>query len=226
MKKILAFFITLGLVAAPLSASAHPGRTDANGGHTCRTNCAKWGLKDGEYHYHNGGSSTKTTSAPTTKETQSATTKPTTSKPAEKKLPGTLKVTVTRVVDGDTFKAKVNGKEGSIRLIGVDTPETVHPNKPVQPYGPEASAYTKKRLDGQTVTLEFDVQQRDKYGRLLAYVWLGNAKNPKAEMLNQTLVKEGYAQVATFPPNVKYTDSFVKLQKQARDAKKGLWAEK
>ncbi|MEZ2661562.1 thermonuclease family protein [Aneurinibacillus aneurinilyticus] len=72
------------------------------------------------------------------------------------------------------------------------------------------------------VTLEFDVQQRDKYGRLLAYVWLGNAKNPKAEMLNQTLVKEGYAQVATFPPNVKYTDSFVKLQKQAKDAKKGM----
>ncbi|GED13762.1 thermonuclease family protein [Aneurinibacillus migulanus] len=225
MKKILALMIMLGLVAAPLSASAHPGRTDANGGHTCRTNCAKWGLKDGEYHYHNGGS-TKTTSAPTTKATQPAPTKPATTKPAQNKLPGTLKVTVTKVVDGDTFKAKINGKEESIRLIGIDTPETVHPNKPVQPYGPEASAYTKKRLDGQTVTLEFDVQQRDKYGRLLAYVWLGNAKNPKAEMLNQTLVKEGYAQVATFPPNVKYTDSFVKLQKQARDAEKGLWAKK
>ncbi|MED0670393.1 thermonuclease family protein [Aneurinibacillus aneurinilyticus] len=226
MKKILALILMLGLVAAPLSAFAHPGRTDANGGHTCRTNCAKWGLKDGEYHYHNGGSSTKTTSSPTTKATQPSATKPATSKPAEKKLPGTLKVTVTRVVDGDTFKAKVNGKEESIRLIGVDTPETVHPNKPVQPYGPEASAYTKKRLDGQTVTLEFDVQQRDKYGRLLAYVWLGDAKNPKAEMLNQTLVKEGYAQVATFPPNVKYTDSFVNLQKQAREAGKGLWANK
>lgn len=214
MKKILAFFITMGLVATPLVASAHPGRTDANGGHTCRTNCAKWGLKDGEYHFHNGGS-TKTTPAP--KVTQPA------PKPVKAKLPATLKVTVTKVVDGDTFKAKINGKEENIRLIGSDTPETVHPSKPVQPYGPEASAYTKKCLAGQTVTLEFDVQQRDKYGRLLVYVWLGSGKNPKAGMLNQTLVKEGYAQVLTIPPNVKYTNSFVKLQKQARDAKKGLW---
>lgn len=221
-KKIAMFLIALGLVAAPLSASAHPGRTDANGGHTCRTNCAKWGLEDGEYHYHNGGGSSSTT----TKATQPAAAKPAAPKPAQTKLPGTLKVTVTKVVDGDTFKAKVNGKEESIRLIGIDTPETVHPSKPVQPYGPEASAYTKKRLAGQTVTLEFDVQQRDKYGRLLAYVWLGSGKNAKAEMLNQTLVKEGYARVATFPPNVKYTDSFVKLQKQARDAGKGLWKKK
>ncbi|WP_412158681.1 thermonuclease family protein [Aneurinibacillus migulanus] len=88
----------------------------------------------------------------------------------------------------------------------------------LQSYGPEASTYTKKRKRNFN-------QQRDKYGRLL-YVWLGNAKNPKAEMFNQTLVKEDYAQVATFPPNVKYTNNFVKLQKQARNAKKGLWREK
>lgn len=224
MKKLIASIIALTLAVAPLTtASAHPGRTDANGGHTCRTNCEQWGLEYGEYHYHNGGSSSSSSSSSAPKPApKPAATKPD-AKPTVKKLPGTLKVKVSAVVDGDTFKAVINGKEETIRLIGVDTPETVHPSKPVQPYGPEASAYTKKRLTGQTVTLEFDVQQRDKYGRLLAYVWLG--KN-KVEMFNQTLVKEGYAQVATFPPNVKYTDSFVKLQQQARENQKGLWGKK
>jgi micrococcal nuclease len=212
--------------------SAHPGRTDANGGHTCRTNCAKWGLQDGEYHYHNGGGSSSSgssssTSKPAPKPQPTAASTPKQEKqPALKKVQQNISVKVTKVVDGDTIKVKINGKEENVRLIGVDTPENVHPSKPVQYYGPEASAYTKKRLEGQTITLEFDVQQRDKYGRLLAYVWLANGKNKKAEMFNQTLVKEGYAQVLTIPPNVKYTDSFVKLQKQARDANRGLWSKK
>ncbi len=128
-----------------------------------------------------------------------------------------LTVNVVKVVDGDTIKVTIDGKEENVRLIGVDTPETVHPSKPVQPYDPEASAYTKSRLEGQTVRLEFDVQERDQYGRLLAYVWLND------EMINKTLVAEGYAMVATFPPNIRYVDDFTKLQTQARDAKKGLW---
>ncbi|MFT9486036.1 MAG: stalk domain-containing protein [Tepidibacillus sp.] len=125
---------------------------------------------------------------------------------------------VTEVVDGDTIKVIYNGKEESVRMIGIDTPETKHPTKGVQPYGPEASAYTKERLKGKEVRLEFDVQERDMYGRLLAYVWIGN------EMFNATIVKEGYAQVSTFPPNVKYVDNFVKLQAEARANKKGLWS--
>lgn len=126
-------------------------------------------------------------------------------------------VDVLRVVDGDTIEVMYQGKKESVRLIGVDTPETVHPSKPVQPYGPEASAFTKARLGGQRVGLEFDVEQRDQYGRLLAYVWLGD------QMFNQVLVQEGYAQVATFPPNVKYVDLFTQLQREAREANRGLW---
>lgn len=127
-------------------------------------------------------------------------------------------VTVLSVVDGDTFKVEINGKQESVRLIGVDTPETVHPSKEVQPYGPQASAYTKQRLTGQQVRLEFDAAERDQYGRLLAYAWLGD------EMYNATLIREGYAQVLTVPPNVKYVDQLVALQKEARAAGRGLWA--
>jgi micrococcal nuclease len=126
-------------------------------------------------------------------------------------------VEVLRVVDGDTIEVLYNGKKEDVRLIGVDTPETVHPSKPVQPYGPEASAFTKAQLTGKRVGLEFDVEQRDRYGRLLAYVWLDN------KMFNRTLIQEGYAQVATFPPNVKYVDDFTRLQKEAREARRGLW---
>lgn len=126
-------------------------------------------------------------------------------------------VEVVRVVDGDTIKVRLNGKEENVRLIGVDTPETVHPTQPVQPYGPEASAFTKAQLTGKQVGLEFDVEERDRYGRLLAYVWLGD------QMFNRILVQEGYAQIATFPPNVKYADEFLALQREAREANRGLW---
>lgn len=128
-------------------------------------------------------------------------------------------VTVVSVVDGDTIKVSRNGQTETVRLIGVDTPETVHPTKPVQPYGPEASAYTKQRLTGQEVRLEYDAEERDQYGRLLAYVWLGD------EMFNATLLREGYAQLLTVPPNVKYVDQFRALQEEARQAGRGLWSE-
>jgi len=124
---------------------------------------------------------------------------------------------VTRVVDGDTIEVTLTGQKEKVRLIGVDTPETVHPTKGEEPYGKEASDYTMSRLDGQAVNLEFDVQERDQYGRLLAYVWLGS------ELFNETLVKEGYAQIATFPPNVKYIDRFRAAQEQAREQNRGLW---
>lgn len=124
-------------------------------------------------------------------------------------------VTVTRVVDGDTIEISppIDGLT-DVRLIGVDTPETYGGQ---QPYGPEAKAFTTSRLSGQRVELEFDVEKVDPYGRLLAYVWIGD------ELFNETLVREGYAQVATFPPNVKYVDRFLAAQRQARAAGAGLW---
>lgn len=127
---------------------------------------------------------------------------------------------VVSVTDGDTFEINYNGTKTKVRLIGVDTPESVHPNsKKNNEYGEEASKYTKSLLEGKTVKLEFDVSPKDKYGRLLAYVYLENG-----EMLNEELLKEGYAQVATYPPNVKYVENFKAIQKEARENKVGFWS--
>jgi micrococcal nuclease len=125
---------------------------------------------------------------------------------------------VERVVDGDTFQIKFNGKLEKVRLIGVDTPETVNPNVPKEYFGKEASDFTKKMISKKNVRLEFDVQQRDKYGRLLCYVYLEDGR-----MLNEILLEEGYASVMTVPPNVKYSKRFLKLQQDSRNNKKGLW---
>lgn len=128
---------------------------------------------------------------------------------------------VVSVVDGDTFKIIYNQKEEKVRLIGIDTPESVHADKSKNTkYGKIASEYVKELLKSQNVKLEFDVSSKDKYGRLLAYVYLENG-----EMLNEKLLKEGYAQMATYPPNVKYVENFKKMQKQARENKVGFWKE-
>ena len=125
-------------------------------------------------------------------------------------------VEVTRVVDGDTIdiSPSVEGRS-RVRLIGMDTPEVYFGT---QPYGSEASAFAKRELDGEQVGLELDVQKIDPYGRVLAYVYL-----PDGMMFNETLLREGYAQVATFPPNVKYQDRFLEAQREARAANRGLW---
>ena len=125
---------------------------------------------------------------------------------------------VIRVVDGDTLIIDYNGTEERVRLIGVDTPESVHPNEEKNTkFGKKASEFSKNYLENKEVTLEFDVQERDQYGRLLAYVYLNNV------MYNKTLLQEGYAKIATYPPNVKYVDDFTAIQEEARNNKKGLW---
>jgi micrococcal nuclease len=125
-------------------------------------------------------------------------------------------IRVTKVVDGDTIdiSPSVEGRS-RVRLIGMDTPEVYFGT---QPYGPEASAFAKRELDGEEVELELDVQKIDPYGRLLAYVYL-----PDGRMFNEVLLEEGYAQVATFPPNVKYQDRFLEAQREARAQNRGLW---
>lgn len=126
---------------------------------------------------------------------------------------------VTRVIDGDTIEVEIDGTAEKIRLIGIDTPESVHPDQDRNvPYGSIASAFTKEQLSGQSVGLEFDVQERDKYGRLLAYVYLGG------KMFNEILLEQGHAVVSTYPPNVKYVEQFTQLQQQAREQGVGLWS--
>lgn len=132
-------------------------------------------------------------------------------------LPLGLEVRVKRVVDGDTLL--LEGGE-RVRLIGVDTPETKDPRKPVQCFGKEASAFLASRLPpGTAVHLVADVEQRDVFDRLLAYVY----RLPDGMFVNAELVAQGYAQVLTISPNVAHADDFVRLARDAREAGRGLW---
>ncbi|MDQ0247111.1 micrococcal nuclease [Bacillus fengqiuensis] len=127
---------------------------------------------------------------------------------------------VEKVVDGDTLKVNVNGKSETVRLLLVDTPESVHPSKPVQPYAVEASNFVKEQLpEGKKIELELDAGERDKYRRLLAYVWIDK------KMLNEWLLEKGYARVAyVFEPNTKYVDRFREVQKKAQEQELNIWS--
>jgi len=135
---------------------------------------------------------------------------------------------VSRVVDGDTVKLS-DGRR--VRLIGIDTPELHYSDKllrdakrsrrdilAIQELGKMASAFTKGLCEGKKVRLEYDIEKKDRYGRTLAYVYLEDGT-----FLNGKILEEGYGQVMTIPPNVKYADYFLKLQRQARRDNKGLW---
>jgi micrococcal nuclease len=123
---------------------------------------------------------------------------------------------VTRVVDGDTIRL---GEE-RVRLIGVDTPETRRPGTPVECFGRQATALTKRLVEGRRVRLELDVEHRDRYGRLLAYV----RRADDGLHVNAELVRRGYAQVMTVPPNVRHAERFLALQREARARGRGLWS--
>lgn len=127
---------------------------------------------------------------------------------------------VTRVVDGDTVVVRMDGHDERVRLIGVDTPETKDPRKPVQCFGKEASGFTSNLLPkGTRVRLERDVEERDRYDRLLAYLY----RVDDGLFVNRELVAQGYAATLTIPPNVAHADEFAALAAQARDAGLGLW---
>ena len=135
---------------------------------------------------------------------------------------------VVRAVDGDTAVVRVDGQERRVRLLGVDTPETVHPNKPIQFYGKEASNFTKESLNGKRVWLEYDSNPQDRYNRHLAYVWLANPKtidetSIRESMFNARLLLGGYAKVMIIKPNNKYADLFNKIQAEAQKSKIGMW---
>ena len=137
---------------------------------------------------------------------------------------------VVRAVDGDTAVIKVDGQERRVRLLGVDTPETVHPNKPVQFYGKEASRFTKDSLNGRRVWLEYDANPQDRYQRHLAYVWLENPKtineaSIRESMFNARLLLGGYAKVMIIKPNKRYESEFKKFEAEAKNSKRGVWSQ-
>lgn len=124
---------------------------------------------------------------------------------------------VKRAVDGDTILLE-NGEK--VRYIGVNTPESVDPRQPVECFGKEASAFNRDLVEGKRVRLERDTSDRDKYGRLLRFVYLEDGT-----LVNEILVREGYAFVATYPPDIAKQEIFRSAEKLARDEKRGLWNE-
>lgn len=126
---------------------------------------------------------------------------------------------VTKVVDGDTIE--VSGNQ-AVRFIGIDTPETVDPRRPVGCFGKEASSEVKKLLTNQEVVLQKDVSETDKYKRLLRYVFLP-LEDGSILFINDYLVREGFAKVLTYPPDVKYNEQFRQAEKEARENNRGLW---
>ncbi len=130
---------------------------------------------------------------------------------------GTPLYSVTRVIDGDTIEVLYNGVPTRVRYIGVDTPETVHPSRPVECYGKEASERNKALVLGQSVRLERDITDTDRYGRLLRYVYVGDV------FVNYALVVEGYAHARTYPPDVRHSELFREAEYEAREAGRGLW---
>lgn len=139
--------------------------------------------------------------------------------------------TVTRAVDGDTIEVVIEsrtegpgagiaaiGVEHAVRVIGIDTPESVRPGSPVECFGKEAAAAAAALLEGASVRLVKDVEETDRYGRLLRYVYIGD------EMANARLVANGYASAYTYPPNVRHSELFVQLERDAREGDRGLWS--
>jgi micrococcal nuclease len=132
--------------------------------------------------------------------------------------------TVIHVADGDTIEVENQFETLKIRYIGVDTPETVKPNSPVECFGKKASEFNKTLTLNKKVRLESDAGDTDQYGRKLRYVYLLEGEY-KDQMVNEILLENGYATLLTVQPNVKYVDRFKKLEAEARIGNKGLWKE-
>jgi micrococcal nuclease len=125
---------------------------------------------------------------------------------------------VVEALDGDTVTVRLgSGKADTLRILGVDTPEVHHPDRPVECFGPEAAAYTASRLDGRDVRLEYDTERRDRYGRLLAHVVVDGRR------FGDELLAQGYARLLVIPPNGQHGRAMLQAELQARRDGRGLW---
>ena len=137
----------------------------------------------------------------------------------------TVDAELVRVTDGDTIRVLIDGEEFPVRYIGIDTPEVDDSRADVRKLADAATKTNADLLDGRQIRLETDISETDQYGRLLRYVWVSDAASPTGWLLlNLELVRRGFAQVTTYPPDVKYVELYTAAQEQARDAKVGLWA--
>jgi micrococcal nuclease len=128
-----------------------------------------------------------------------------------------VEATVTRVVDGDTIHVSLGGQDVTIRLIGIDTPETVAPGQPIECFGPESSHFTTRWLTGERIELEYDRDLIDPFDRTLAYVWLDG------RLFNETLIERGYAEATSYPPDTSHQDVLDAAEVDARRTERGLW---
>lgn len=159
------------------------------------------------------------TAGPTSTPEPTATPAPTdTPAPSPTPVIAMVEAQVVQVVGGDVIKVLIDGVEYTVRYIGIETPEIVDPSSSVQSMGREAAAANEELVGGQIVLLEKDVSETDRSGRLLRYVYVGDV------FVNEELVRRGFAQVSTYPPDTKYVDVFTKAQQEAREAERGLWA--
>jgi len=131
----------------------------------------------------------------------------------------TVAATVTRVVDGDTVNVSIGGRRETVRYNGTDTPETHRPGTPVQCFGPAATEYNRRLVAGRSVLLRTDAESRDRYGRLLAYVY----RRGDGLFVNAAMVRDGFAATLTIPPNVAHAGELRGLERRARQAGEGLW---
>jgi micrococcal nuclease len=120
-------------------------------------------------------------------------------------------------VDGDSIHVLISGRTERLRLIGVDAPEIDHPDQPAECFGEESASFTKRSLEDRRIRIEFDVERRDRFDRLLAYVFLGG------ELFNETLVGEGFAIERSYPPNLAHQEELRKAEMEARQERRGLW---
>lgn len=137
--------------------------------------------------------------------------------PGAESKAGGVSAIVTRVVDGDTVEVQLAGVEEDVRYIGVDTPESVAPGQPVECFGKEASERNRRLVEGERVRLVFGAERRDQYGRLLAYVYLGDT------FVNATLIRRGLARTLAISPNTDFAGLFDRLEQRAANAGRGLW---
>jgi micrococcal nuclease len=141
--------------------------------------------------------------------------------PGGEQGPAAASARVVRVVDGDTIEARIGETVEDVRYIGVDTPETVKPGTPVQCFGPQASAFNHRLLEGRRVRLVFGVERRDVYGRLLAYVYI--TTHSRRRLVNAMLLRKGLARTLAIPPNTRYSPLFSQIERAAAGTGRGLW---
>lgn len=156
--------------------------------------------------------------APACQGVQQTTTTTQTKTASTKQKEQRIKAEVTKVVDGDTFEIELHGKKEKVRLLLVDTPEMVHPNKPAQPYGKEASDFTKGLLEGKEVELERDKVEKDKYGRLLFYAYVDG------KSVQEQLIEKGLARVAVYQQGLKNEVTYKQIEEEAKNKKVGIWS--